>query len=79
MPAKMDKRLPVTEQTHERVTKLKAMLNMTYDDVINMMIDIIQQGETLEDAGAHYGLAWRSKKHITKPIITNETIDDNQQ
>lgn len=72
MPEKMDKRLPVTEKTHERVTQLKSMLNMTYDDVINMMIDIIQQGETLENAGARYGLAWRSKKRITKP----EVIED---
>lgn len=55
MAVKMDKRLPVTEATHNRVTQFRDGAGMTYDEVVNLLLDIAVSGsETARAAGARY-------------------------
>jgi phage baseplate assembly protein gpV len=54
MATKMDKRLPVTANTHKRVTEFRDGAGMTYDQVINMLLDEAAKSGTLRSAGARW-------------------------
>jgi hypothetical protein len=62
MANKMEKRLPVTEETHKRMTEFRDGAGMTYDQVVNLLLDrVAERGEEFQ-AGAKLAYASKANK-----------------
>ncbi len=81
MASKMDKRIPVTDQTHKRVTQFRDGAGLTYDEAINLLLDAVTSEEGVRAAGARlrYEVETGQRKHPTGSDDTSEGDRRRQQ
>jgi phage baseplate assembly protein gpV len=75
MTGKMDKRLPITEKTHNRMTRFRDGLGMTYDDAVNLLLDIAAGIGDEFDTGARYSYEIKTGKRARPSNQTDQEGD----
>lgn len=66
----MDKRLPVTEETHARMTAFREGAGMTFDEAVNLLLDLVSEKGQEYDVGAKLSYELKTGKRQRKDDVT---------
>ena len=78
MASKMEKRLPVTDQTHKRMTEFKDIAGMTYDEAVNLLLDVAVGEETIRNVAARLAYEVNTGKR-PRPTGGDEPTEDDSR